>query len=65
MPQAGIDPPFAENNNLLIEKVDALTNQATTARLQRPFHFHCSYWRPLLRPDKYNIWILIYLLNPI
>ena len=31
MPQAGIDPPFAGRNNLLNQKVDALTNQATTA----------------------------------
>ena len=31
MPKAGFDPPFATSYNLLIEKVDMLTNQATMA----------------------------------
>ena len=31
MPQAGFDLTFATSNNLLNEKVDTLTNEATTA----------------------------------
>ena len=38
-PKRGIDPPFAESNNLLNAKVDALMNQATTAGLS-----HLNIW---------------------
>ena len=37
MPEAGFDPPFVylKRDNLLNEKVDAPTNQATTAGFQK------------------------------